>query len=119
MVDVLCGVLNAGVTSKHVREDKSTGPNVGHTMIAIDIAAFEDPDEFDARIKAFAAELKAAEKAPGFNEIFLPGELESQRSEYNIAHGIKMGRGAFAELCETCKEYGIEEDPMQYIMGEG
>jgi LDH2 family malate/lactate/ureidoglycolate dehydrogenase len=119
MVDVLCGVLNAGVTSKHVREDKSTGPNVGHTMIAIDIAAFEDPDEFDARIKAFAAELKAAEKAPGFNEIFLHGELESQRSEYNIAHGIKMGRGAFAELCETCKEYGIEEDPMQYIMGEG
>ena len=119
MVDVLCGVLNAGVTSKHVREDKSTGPNVGHTMIAIDISAFEDPDEFDARIKAFAKELKEAEKAPGFNEIFLPGELEAQRSEYNTVHGIKMGRGAFAELCETCKEYGIEEDPMQYIIGEG
>ena len=56
---------------------------------------------------------------PGFNEIFLPGELEAQRSEYNTVHGIKMGRGAFAELCETCKEYGIEEDPMQYIIGEG
>ena len=118
MVDVLCGILNQGVTSKHVREDKSCGPNVGHTMIAIDIAAFEDPEDFDKRIKAFASELKNAEKAPGFDSILYPGELEAQRSEYNIKNGIKMGRGAFTELYETCKEYGIEEDPMQYIIGE-
>lgn len=118
MIDVLCGILNHGVTSKHIREDKTCGPNVGHTMIAIDIAAFEDPDEFDARMKAFAEELKSAKKAPGFQEIFMPGELEAQRSEYNIKNGIKMGRGAFTELCETCKEYGINEDPMQYIIGE-
>jgi len=119
MVDVLCGILNQGVTSKHVREDKSTGPNVGHTMIAIDIVAFEDPAEFDARMKAFVAELKAADKAPGVQEILVPGELEAQRQVYNQAHGIKMGRGAFTELCETCQAYGITEDPMQYVMGEG
>ena len=119
MVDILCGILNSGVTSKHVREDKSCGPNVGHTMIAIDISAFEDPDVFDARVKTFAQELRNAEKAPGFDQIYLPGELEAQRAIYNTAHGIKMGRGAFAELCETCLEYGITEDPMQYILEEG
>ena len=101
-----------------MREDKSCGPNVGHTMIAVDIAAFDDPDEFDARVKAFMKELKEAEKAPGFEQILLPGELEAQRSQYNEANGIKMGRGAFAELYETCKEYGITDDPMQYIIGE-
>lgn len=116
MVDILCGILNQGVTSKHVREDKSAGPNVGHTMIAIDIAAFEDPAEFDARMKRFAAELKAAKTAPGFAQIYLPGELEAERASYNRIHGIKMGRGAFTELCEACHEYGVSDDPHQYIM---
>lgn len=116
MVDVLCGILNQGVTSKHVREDKSTGPNVGHVMIAIDISAFEDPDEFDARIKAFAKELKEAKQAPGFSRIYLPGELEAERAVYNQKNGIKMGRGAFTELCQACSEYGVSLDPHQYIM---
>jgi len=116
MVDVLCGILNSGVTSKHVREDKSTGPNVGHTMIAIDISFFEEPEEFDRRMKQFAAELKAAKPAPGVSEIYLPGEIEAERAEYNRANGIKMGRGAFTELCEACREYGVAEDPHCYIM---
>ena len=116
MVDVLCGILNQGVTSKHVREDKTTGPQVGHTMIAIDISAFEDPDEFDIRIKNFANELRQANKAPGVEKIYIPGELEAERAQYNRVHGIKMGRGAFTELCEACKEYGVSTDPYQYIM---
>lgn len=73
---------------------------------------------FDARIKAFMQEPKQAQKAPGFEQILLPGELEEPRSQYNEANGIKMGRGAFTQLYETCKEYGITDDPMQYIIGE-
>ncbi|MBR6572974.1 MAG: Ldh family oxidoreductase [Clostridia bacterium] len=116
MVDVLCGILNQGVTSKHVREDKTTGPQVGHTMIAIDISAFEDPAEFDARIKKFACELREANKAPNVDKIYVPGELEAERAAYNRTHGIKMGRGAFTELCEACADYGVTIDPYQYIM---
>ena len=118
MVDVLCGLLNAGVTSKHVREDTTTGPNVGHTMIAIDITAFQDLDTFKQEAKKFADEIKNSKKAPGVKEIFVPGEIEAAKTAYNEANGIKMGRGAFTELCETCKEYGITDDPHQYIMGE-
>lgn len=116
MVDVLCGILNSGVTSKHVREDQTVGPNVGHTMIAIDISFFEEPEEFDRRMKQFAAELKAAKPAPGVSKIYLPGEIEAERAEYNRKNGIKMGRGAFTELCEACLEYGVAEDPHRYIM---
>ena len=116
MVDVLCGILNQGVTSKHVREDKTTGPQVGHTMIAIDIAAFEEPAAFDARMKKFACELREANKAPNVDKIYVPGELEAERAVYNRTHGIKMGRGAFTELCEACAEYGVTTDPYQYIM---
>ena len=118
MVDILCGILNGGVTSKHVREDPASGPNVGHTMLAIDISAFEPPAQFDARLKAYMQEIKSAARAPGVEEILLPGELEARKAVYNRAHGIRMGRGAFRELCQTCAEYGIPDDPAQYIRGE-
>lgn len=118
MVDVLCGLLNGGVTSKHVREDTACGPNVGHTMIAVDISAFEDVEKFKADAAKFADEIKNSKKAPGVGEIFVPGEIEAQRTEYNLTHGIKMGRGAFTELCEACKECGVADDPHRYIKGE-
>ena len=119
MVDVLCGLLNSGVTSKHVREDTTCGPNVGHTMIAIDISAFEDVEKFKADATKFADEIKHSKVAPGVSEIFVPGEIEAQRTEYNLTHGIKMGRGAFTELCQACAECGVADDPHKYIKGEG
>ena len=118
MIDTLCGILNHGVTSKHVREDTTCGPNVGHIMIAVDIAAFGDVAEFKAAAAAYAEELKQSKKAPGVAEIFVPGEIEARNAAYNRVHGIKMGRGAFTELCETCEEYGIPEDPHRYVMEE-
>ena len=67
-------------------------------------------------MKAFIKELREADKAPGTDKIYVPGELEAERAQYNRVHGIKMGRGAFTELCEACEQYGIKDDPYQYIM---
>ena len=116
MIDILCGILNSGVTSKHVREDKTKGPEVGHMMIAIDPKAFGSEEEFAQRLAAYQEELKAAKKAPGFEKIYLPGEIEAEKEAFNKANGIKMGKGAFRELCEACAEFGVDEDPNKYLM---
>lgn len=115
MVDIMCGILNAGVTSKHVREDATKGPNVGHLMIAIDPEAFMTKEEFTERLAAYKAELANAKKAPGVEKIYLPGEIEAEKESFNKANGIKMGNGAFKELCEACAEYGIDENPENYL----
>lgn len=115
MVDILCGILNSGVTSKHVRENKQTGPEVGHLMIAIDPAAFLAEEEFGARLGKYQEELHNAKKAPGVEKIFVPGEIEAIKEADNRVNGIRMGKGAFKELCEACAEFGVEEDPEAYI----
>lgn len=115
MVDIMCGILNSGVTSKHVREDTTTGPNVGHMMIAIDPEAFMTKEEFKERLEKYKKELANAKKAPGVEKIYLPGEIEAEKEGFNKENGIKMGNGAFKELCEACAEYGIDENPEDYL----
>ena len=115
MVDIMCGILNSGVTSRHVRENTETGPNVGHVMIAADPEAFMTKEEFAERLETYKCELSGARKAPGVEKILLPGELEAEKECFNRANGIKMGNGAFRELCEACTEYGIDEDPAVYL----
>ncbi len=117
MVDILCGILNSGVTSKHVRENKETGPEVGHLMIAIDPKAFLSEEEFNARLEKYKDELHSAKKAPGVERIYLPGEIEAEKEADNKAKGIRMGKGAFKELCEACADFGVDENPEQYLMG--
>ena len=115
MIDIMCGILNGGVTSKHVREDASKGPNVGHLMIAIDPMAFMTEEEFASRLTAYKAELSGAKKAPNVEKIYLPGEIEAEKEAFNKENGIKMGCGAFRELKEACEEYHIDEDPEDYL----
>lgn len=115
MVDVLCGLLNGGTTSKHIREDESKGPGVGHVMLAIDPQAFLSKEEFAEKLEVFKQEVTGAKKAPGVEKIFLPGEIEAEREAFNRANGFKMGNGAFRELCEACREYGIDENPEDHV----
>lgn len=110
MIDVLCGVLNGGATSRHVREDPAVGPNVGHTFIAMDISAFQPVEEFKARTLKLFEELKSAAPAPGVEEVLIPGEQAAARQEYNREHGIKVEEGAFAELKEVCAAYALSEE---------
>lgn len=117
MIDMLCGLLNQGIVSRHQREDKTIGPGVGHTMIAIDISFFQEVSEFKARAADYLREMKSARPAPSVQEIFLPGEQSALRAAYNRTHGIPMGRGAFQELCDTCRACGIATDPHDLIVG--
>ena len=116
VIDLLCGILNSGCTSKHVREVPGEGPGIGHFFLAIDISAFEPLDEFKERALSFVTEMKNAGKAPGVSELFFPGEQAAKKTEYNLAHGIIVGAGGLKELCEVRDIYGISVDPERLII---
>lgn len=118
VVDMLCGVLNSGSTAKHIREDPNKGPGIGHFFLAIDIDAFEPLEEFKQRALNFVTDVKNADRAPGVNEIFVPGEQAAKRVEYNLAHGIIVGAGGLKELCEVSEKYKVGIDPRDLILGE-
>lgn len=122
VVDMLSGVLSGASYGIHLREaenaDHLGGPNVGHFFMAIDLRALGNPEELKARAASALRELRAAPLAPGFEQIFMPGDIEAKKYVYNTEHGILIGAGAWKELCEEFEALGITENPGKYVLGE-
>jgi LDH2 family malate/lactate/ureidoglycolate dehydrogenase len=109
MVDLLTGVL----------PDSSYGPRVqgldtveaiggvGHTFMAVDIAAFDDADEFKARMDAYIGEIKNSKKAGGVQEIYLPGELEFRKEQERRQTGIPLHPNIVKDLRAIAEETGV------------
>jgi hypothetical protein len=68
-VEVLGGALAGGAV-----EDKAAARNWGSLVIALDPAALGDAAAFRRRVSALLRRVKAARKAPGVDDILLPGE---------------------------------------------
>lgn len=62
----------------------------GHFFLAIDIAAFGEPNVFTAEIDERIASIRAAKPAPGVDRVYYPGEPEWLTYESYLADGIPM-----------------------------
>jgi L-2-hydroxycarboxylate dehydrogenase (NAD+) len=80
----------------------------GDFMIAIDPSAFITPKEFKARVKDYVAEIKASKKAPGVQEIMIPGEPERKAREKRLEDGIPISDEVWSELGQIAKELGVD-----------
>ncbi len=97
MVDILCGVLSGSAYGRDVddvRREKPDGSprgaRVGHFFLALDIARFLPPEDFAARLDAFAEMLTGSRKALDQERIFLHGEKEQRRAELHARAGIPV-----------------------------
>jgi LDH2 family malate/lactate/ureidoglycolate dehydrogenase len=81
--------------------------SVGHYFQAIDVAAFRPVDEFKADVDRAIREIKALERAPEVEEIFIPGEPEFRRKERNLREGVELGPGIVAELDAVGRRLGM------------
>jgi uncharacterized oxidoreductase len=77
-------------------------------MIAIDPAAFVPLEEFKAGVQKFVAEVKASRKAPGVEEILVPGEPEFRMREKRLKEGIPIPDEVWSELEREAKELSVE-----------
>jgi LDH2 family malate/lactate/ureidoglycolate dehydrogenase len=59
----------------------------GHLFIAIDPAAFGDPGAFRDSVSAYIAEVKGSRRAPGVDEILVPGERSFAARRRALAAG--------------------------------
>ena len=112
VLEVLCGVLTgAGFGQAHA-PDRLAGPqtrhDLGHLFAVLDPIVFMPRPEFEARIEQLCVEIKQSEPAPGVPRILLPGELEHERSETRLRHGIPVRADAREALLAFCNEIGIE-----------
>ena len=108
---ILAGTLNGAAFGRDVVDfnaDAKTVTNTGHLILALDIAAFADPDEFRADIDAVWAEMKSSPLLPGVTEIRLPGERLQRVTAERRANGIPLSGPLRAQLSDLAAELGID-----------
>jgi len=110
MMDMLAGVLTGsgfgtGVHGPYQSERRS---GCGHLMIAMNVAAFQPLDQFNARMERFIAEVKSVPLAKGFDEVFYPGEPEARNEAKNRAAGLSLPQDTLADLRRIAAETGLQ-----------
>jgi len=108
---ILAGTLNGAAFGRDVVDfnaDASTVTNTGHLILALDIAAFTDPDEFRADIDEVWAQMKSSPRMKGVAEIRLPGERLHRVTAERRANGIPLAPQLRQQLAELAVELGVD-----------
>lgn len=110
MIDILCGVLTGAGFGRYVNnmyENWVDPQNVGHVFIAVDISRFMPLELFEARMEQYIREIKQEPKAPGVEEILIPGEIEHRRTLELMKQGIVLPEKLAEELDAIGREHGL------------
>ena len=111
MIDILSGLLSGAGYGPRIGplwDNADSQQNLGYFLLAIDIATFCDLRDFKRRIDQMIDEIKASAKAPGSDEILVPGEIEFRNEQHNREHGIIAGRGVLRDLDDLLRRYDID-----------
>ena len=83
--------------------DMVNGPKPGldgQFVMALNIAAFEEPDRFRARVDRLVRQIRESTPAPGFDRCYSPGELEYETESRYRADGIPLSAETLRGLSE-------------------
>ncbi|MFA1610830.1 Ldh family oxidoreductase [Halobellus rubicundus] len=107
VVDVLCGLLSGVGTSPEIGplyDDYDQPMRLGHFIAAIDVSAFRDVETFKADVDDYIDQLKAVETREGFDEVKLPGEIETAKYREQAQNGVEL-QPSTVESLRTLAEY--------------
>ncbi|MFN0164921.1 MAG: Ldh family oxidoreductase [Bryobacteraceae bacterium] len=100
LVEVLGGLLGGSPVSK-------PQPGNGLGFLVIDISAFVDPAEFSGMVEELAGYIKSTPAAPGFDEVFLPGEADFRKREQRLKEGIPIDDATWRQIEATAATLGV------------
>jgi LDH2 family malate/lactate/ureidoglycolate dehydrogenase len=107
---LLAGTLNGAAMGKDVVDfnaDDVTTTNTGQAILAIDPGAFGDPADFRRRVDTVVRDMRAAERMPGVERIWLPGEQSHAKRVANERDGVPIVPALRASLDKLADELGI------------
>ncbi len=111
MLEILAGPLVGAAAGKEVRgtlEPVEGFCTKGDFMLAVDPSAFGPAEEFRSRVRGFVEMVKGSRKAPGVEEILVPGEPEFRTRERRLREGIPIPDEVWAELLQAAREVGVD-----------
>jgi ureidoglycolate dehydrogenase (NAD+) len=110
MVEVLCALLTGVPFGLHVTQmygELDKPRNLGHFMLALDVARFTDATAFRSQIDLFLQEIRAQEPADPARPPLAPGDPERLTARERARHGIPLGQEVLAELNALAAELGV------------
>jgi len=114
VMGLLAGNLNAAAMGKDVvdfNNDDTTETNTGHTIVAINIEAFQDLKEFKQGMDTLIRDIRNSQRLPGVDRIRLPGEGTHIARAENEKMGIPMPPALLAALDQLAGDLKIEQLP--------
>ena len=91
--------------------DMESGPRPGqdgHFFMAVNVAAFEEPARFMARVDGVVRAIREGEPAPGFERAYAPGELEYETAQCYRREGIPLNPETLAGIANAAREAGAD-----------
>jgi ureidoglycolate dehydrogenase (NAD+) len=110
MIEVLCAHLMGVPFGTHVTKmygELDRPRNLGHLMLALDIARFTDPAVFKEQMDSFVREIHAAEPVEPARPPLAPGEPERLTAAKRMKTGVPLGEGVLADLNKLARELSL------------
>ncbi|MCC2635040.1 MAG: yjmC [Ramlibacter sp.] len=110
VVGLLAGTLNGAAMGSEVvdfNKDDTTVTNTGQAILVIDPDAFGDVADFKARVDKLVRELRGAERMPGVDRIWIPGEQSHARRIANERDGLLLPPALRTQLDALARDLGV------------
>jgi LDH2 family malate/lactate/ureidoglycolate dehydrogenase len=111
IIGVLAGTLNAAAFGKDVIDfvkQPGEAANTGHAVVALAIEAFAPVKEFKHQVDLAIRTMRGAERLPGIDRIWLPGEQSHRKRLERAKRGVPMPKPLRESLDATARDLGIE-----------
>jgi LDH2 family malate/lactate/ureidoglycolate dehydrogenase len=112
MLGILTGVLaGAPFTGYPGGRDSGEASELSHLMLALNIEQFTELEDFKDSTDQIIESWQTSAPRPGFDQVYVPGEIEWRRVPDREADGIPVNGALAAKLSEIAKELELDWPP--------
>jgi hydroxycarboxylate dehydrogenase B len=107
---VMCEIM-AGAIGGGQRADQPSQGGILNSMLAtvIDLSRLGDPAEIARNIGATKSHIRSSRRAPGFNEVLLPGEPERRAMRQRATAGVEVDAATWQEIRDAAAKIGVTD----------
>src|SRR6266571_8079716 len=111
MAGLLAGTLNQAAFGRDVVDfvkEQGKATNTGHAIVAVSVEAFAPAAGFKRQVDAAIRAMRGAQRLPGVERIWLPGEQSHLKRQARLENGIPMPKPLRDSLATAARDLGIE-----------
>jgi ureidoglycolate dehydrogenase (NAD+) len=110
LVELLCSALTGSPFGRHLPAmygDLTVPRNLGHLFGTLRADSFVSLNEFKARARDLADDMKQTPPAPGFKEVLVPGDIEFRTQAQKDKEGIDPGPAITQQLKDLAQKLQV------------